>query len=56
MLILKAQLPLKAKFFSPPPKKPSTREREYLRTDEVKAMIRTAKKIGRHGVRDTAII
>ena len=35
------------RFFSPPPKKPSTREREYLRTDEIKAMIRAAKKVGR---------
>ena len=31
MLQITAQLPLKAKF-SPPPKKPSTREREYLRS------------------------
>ena len=44
------------RFFSPPPKKPSTREREYLRTDEIKAMIRAAKKVGRHGVRDGGII
>ena len=55
MLILKAQLPLKAKLFAPPPKKTSTREREYLRLSEVKAMIRAAKKVGRHGVRDGAI-
>jgi len=55
MLQITAQLPLKAKF-SPPPKKPSTRDREYLRSPEVKAMIRAAKKVGRHGVRDGAII
>ncbi|WP_144876420.1 tyrosine-type recombinase/integrase, partial [Hyella patelloides] len=36
--------------------KPSTRDREYLRTDEIKAMIRAAKKVGRHGIRDGAII
>ena len=56
MLQITAQLPLKAKLFSPPPKKPSTRDREYLRTNEIKAMIRAAKKVGRHGVRDGAII
>ena len=42
--------------YSPPPKKASTREREYLRSPEIKAMIRAAKKVGRHGVRDGAII
>ncbi len=31
-------------------------EREYLRLSEVKAMIGAAKKVGRHGVRDGAII
>ena len=59
MLLLAAQLPFSAKFFSPslpPPKKSSTREREYLRPDEINAMIRAAKKVGRHGVRDGAII
>ena len=59
MLILKAQVPFSAKFFSaltPPPKKTSTRAREYLRNDEVKAMIGAAKKVGRHGVRDGAMI
>ena len=56
MLQITAQLPLKAKFFSPPPKKPSTREREYLRTSEINSMIRVAKKVGRHGIRDGAII
>ena len=56
MLQITAQLPLKAKFFSPPPKKSSTREREYLRSPEIKAMIRAAKKVGRHGIRDGGII
>jgi type 1 fimbriae regulatory protein FimB/type 1 fimbriae regulatory protein FimE len=59
MLQTTAQLLFSAKLFSslsPPPKKPSTRERQYLRTDEIKAMIRAAKKVGRHGVRDGAII
>ncbi len=56
MLQITAQLPFSAKFFSPPPKKPSTRKREYLRSSEINAMIRAAKKIGRHGVRDGGII
>ncbi len=56
MLQITAQLPFSAKFFSPPPKQPSTREREYLRTSEINDMIRAAKKVGRHGVRDGAII
>jgi type 1 fimbriae regulatory protein FimB/type 1 fimbriae regulatory protein FimE len=56
MLQITAQLPFSAKFFSPPPKKPSTREREYLRSSEIKGMIRAAKKVGRHGIRDGAII
>lgn len=55
MLQTTAQLPFSAKF-SPPPKKPSTRERKYLRSPEVKAMIRAAKKVGRHGIRDGGII
>ena len=55
MLQTTAQLPFSAKF-SPPPKKPSTREREYLRSPEIKAMIRAAKKVGRHGIRDGGII
>jgi integrase len=40
----------------PPPKQSSQQEREYLRPDEVNALIRAAKKVGRHGVRDAAII
>lgn len=55
MLQITAQLPLKAKF-SPPPKKTSTRDRKYLRSPEVKAMIRAAQKVGRHGIRDGGII
>ena len=46
MLQTTVQLPFLAKFF-PPPKKPSTRERECLRSLEVKATIRAAKKVGR---------
>jgi site-specific recombinase XerD len=56
MLLITTQLPFSAKFFSPPPKKPSTREREYLRPYEIQAMIRAAQKVGRHGVRDSTII
>ena len=47
MLQTTTQLPFSVKLFSassPPPKKPSTRDREYLRSPEVKAMIRAAKK------------
>ncbi|NJR76771.1 MAG: tyrosine-type recombinase/integrase, partial [Scytonema sp. CRU_2_7] len=36
--------------------KSSNRDREYLRSSEISAMIRAAKKVGRHGVRDGAII
>ena len=59
MLFFTVQLLFSAKLFSlspPPPKKSSTREREYLRLSEVQAMIGAAKKVGRHGVRDGAII
>ncbi len=59
MLFLTIQLPFSAKIFSrplPPPKKSSSSEREYLRISEVKAMMSAAKKVGRHGVRDAAII
>jgi type 1 fimbriae regulatory protein FimE len=34
----------------------SSREREYLRPSEVEAMLNAAHSIGRHGVRDAAII
>lgn len=53
------QLPFSAKFpfRSPPPvKRPSQREREYLRPTEVEAMIHVARQVGRHGTRDAAII
>ena len=43
MLLFIAQLPFSAKF-SPPPKQPSTREREYLRTSEINAMIPRCQK------------
>jgi len=59
MPLLTPQLPFSAKSPSvsfPPPKKSSTREREYLRQGEIQAMIRAARKVGRHGVRDAAII
>jgi integrase len=56
MLQTTAQIPFSAKSCAPPPKKSSTREREYLRSSEVKAMIRAAKKAGRHRVRDEAVI
>ncbi len=41
---------------TPPPKQPSERDREYLRPYEVEAMIHAARQVGRHGVRDSAII
>ena len=44
MLQATAQLPFLAKF-SPPPKKPSTREREYLRSPEVKAQARMRQSV-----------
>ena len=55
MLQATAQLPFSAKIVSPsrpPPKRASSSEREYLRPTEVNAMIRAAKKVGRHGLRD----
>ena len=56
MLILSSQLLFSAKLNSPPIKQKSKREREYLRPDEVSAMIDAARQVGRHGVRDSAII
>lgn len=53
------QLPFSAKSPShstPPAKRPSAREREYLRPKEVEALIGAARSVGRHGVRDAAII
>lgn len=58
MLFLIAQLPFSAKLSSrsPPPKKSSGREREYLRPSEVESLMTAARQIGRHGIRDAAII
>ena len=58
MLNLTTQLLFSAKsHFSPPPvKKKSLREREYLRLDEINAMMKAARKVGRHGLRDSTII
>jgi type 1 fimbriae regulatory protein FimB/type 1 fimbriae regulatory protein FimE len=59
MLFLIAQLPFSAKLSSqspPPPKKSSEREREYLRLSEVESLMTAARQIGRHGIRDAAII
>ncbi len=52
------QVPFSAKLTrsTPPPKQSSERHREYLRPSEVEAMISAARKVGRHGVRDSAII
>ena len=58
MLTTTTQLPFPAKFSGkkPPAKKFSEREREYLRPAEVELMITAARKVGRHGKRDAAII
>ena len=40
----------------PPPKKHSTRDREYLRPDEVEALMKAARRLGRHGERDAALV
>lgn len=59
MPLITTKLPFSAKISSrslPPTKQSSIREREYLRASEVEAMIRVAKKVGRHGVRDAAMI
>ena len=59
MFLDPSQLPFSAKSNSrslPPVKKTSERDREYLRPKEVEAMIGTAKKVGRHGIRDAAVI
>lgn len=52
-------LPFSAKFpsqFTPPLRQTSNREREYLRCYEVEKLIQAARKVGRHGDRDAAII
>ena len=57
MLLTTAPGSFSAKFFSSPPiKQASTGEREYLRPDEVEALIKAAKRVGRHRVRDAAMI
>ena len=56
MLFDIAQLPFPAKFFSPPPKQVSQGERKYLHSSEVNALIHAAKKVGRHRIRDAALI
>jgi len=59
MLTAPASLPFKAKFSSrstPPPKQTSNREREYLYPHEVETLIQSARKVGRHGLRDAAMI
>src|SRR5512142_1345844 len=40
----------------PPAKQHSSRDREYLRPDEVEALIKAARRLGRHGERDAAIV
>lgn len=60
MLVLTAQLPFSAKLSndtpSPPPKKSSSLEREYLRLSEVESLIVAARHFGRHGIRDSVMI
>jgi integrase len=57
MLQITAPGSFSAKFKNPPPiKQPSKGEREYLRPSEVEALIKAAKGVGRHGVRDAAMI
>ena len=41
---------------SPPIKQSYSGAREYLRPDEVEALIKAAKTVGRHGVRDATMI
>jgi type 1 fimbriae regulatory protein FimB/type 1 fimbriae regulatory protein FimE len=36
-------------------KKKSEGERQYLRLDEINAMMKVARKVGRHGLRDSTI-
>lgn len=40
----------------PPVKQAYTREREYLRPHEVEALIKAARHVGRHGLRDATLI
>jgi type 1 fimbriae regulatory protein FimE len=41
---------------TPPIKQSNSGEREYLRPSEVKDLMKAAKSVGRHRVRDTAMI
>ncbi len=56
MLSITPQPSFSAKIFSPPPKKVSSSDREYLRPSEVQALKSAAQKVGRHPIRDGAII
>lgn len=57
MLQITAPGSFSAKFKnSPPIKKPSKGEREYLRPFEVEALMKAAKSVGRNRVRDAAMI
>lgn len=53
------EFPFSEKLPSTPPRKPKNldlRGKEYLLDEEVKAMMRAATKVGRHGQRDHALI
>jgi type 1 fimbriae regulatory protein FimE len=57
MLTTTAPGSFSAKSLNPPPiKQPNLGAREYLRPSEVEALMKAAKSVGRHGVRDGAII
>ena len=57
MLAATAPGSFSAKFLnSPPLKQPYSGDREYLRPDEVQALIQAARRVGRHGIRDAAMI
>ena len=57
MLLTTAPGSFSAKFLNSPPIKPANLgEREYLRPDEVETLMKAAKTVGRHGVRDAAMI
>ena len=51
-----AKLPLRRLSAPPKKQKRSASMRDYLRPDEVEAMVQAARKTGRHPVRDAAII
>jgi type 1 fimbriae regulatory protein FimE len=55
----KSQLPISAKLEKIPPRKPKNtdrRSREYLTDTEIEHLRKTARSIGRHGLRDDALI